>query len=99
MSSRSIRTIRRIAPPRVVRGCYSRFGVLCGYCARSWSPADPAMTDVTHILAAIAQGDPHAAEALLPPVYDEMRKLAARTLAQEKPGHTLQATALVHEAT
>jgi RNA polymerase sigma factor (TIGR02999 family) len=56
------------------------------------------MTDVTRILSAIEAGDPHAAERLLPLVYDELRKLAAQKLAQEKPGHTLQATALVHEA-
>jgi RNA polymerase sigma factor (TIGR02999 family) len=58
----------------------------------------PPMTDVTRILAAIEQGDSHAAEQLLPLVYDELRKLAAQKLAQEKPGQTLQATALVHEA-
>jgi RNA polymerase sigma factor (TIGR02999 family) len=56
------------------------------------------MSDVTHILSAIEAGDPHAAEELLPFVYDELRKLAAQRLAQEKPGQTLQATALVHEA-
>jgi RNA polymerase sigma factor (TIGR02999 family) len=56
------------------------------------------MNDVTHILAAIERGDPGADERLLPLVYDELRKLAARKLAQEKPGQTLQATALVHEA-
>jgi RNA polymerase sigma factor (TIGR02999 family) len=56
------------------------------------------MTEVTRILSAIDQGDPHAAEQLLPLVYDELRKLAAAKLAQEKPGHTLQPTALVHEA-
>src|SRR5215831_19283890 len=56
------------------------------------------MTEVTRILSAIEQGDPHAAEQLLPLVYDELRKLAATKLAQEKPGQTLQATALVHEA-
>jgi RNA polymerase sigma factor (TIGR02999 family) len=56
------------------------------------------MSDVTHILSAIEQGDPHAAEHLLPLVYDELRKRAAQELAQEKPGQTLQATALVHEA-
>src|SRR6266436_2510821 len=56
------------------------------------------MSDVTHILSAIEQGDPSAAEQLLPLVYDELRKLAAQRLAQEKPGQTLQATALVHEA-
>jgi len=57
-----------------------------------------AMTDVTQILSQIEQGDPSAAEQLLPLVYDELRKLAAAKLAQEKPGQTLQATALVHEA-
>ena len=56
------------------------------------------MTDFTRILSAIEQGDPHAAGQLLPLVYDELRKLAARRLAQEKAGQTLQATALVHEA-
>jgi RNA polymerase sigma factor (TIGR02999 family) len=56
------------------------------------------MTDVTRILSEIHQGDPAAAEKLLPPVYDELRKLAAVRLGQEKPGQTLQATALVHEA-
>jgi RNA polymerase sigma factor (TIGR02999 family) len=56
------------------------------------------MADVTHILTAIEQGDLHAAEELLPLVYEELRKLAAHRLAQEKPGQTLQATALVHEA-
>src|SRR5262245_47828207 len=56
------------------------------------------MSQVTRILSAIEQGDPSAAEQLLPLVYDELRKLAAHKLAQEKPGQTLQATALVHEA-
>jgi RNA polymerase sigma factor (sigma-70 family) len=56
------------------------------------------MSDVTRILSQIESGDPHAAEKLLPLVYDELRKLAAVKLAQEKPGQTLQATALVHEA-
>jgi RNA polymerase sigma factor (TIGR02999 family) len=56
------------------------------------------MTDVTRILSAIEQGDPHAAEQLLPLVYVELRQLAAQKLGQEKPGQTLQATALVHEA-
>jgi RNA polymerase sigma factor (TIGR02999 family) len=56
------------------------------------------MTDVTRILSAIEQGDPHATEQLLPVVYDELRKLAAQKLAHEAPGQTLQATALVHEA-
>jgi RNA polymerase sigma factor (TIGR02999 family) len=56
------------------------------------------MSEVTRVLSAIEQGDPHAAQQLLPLVYDELRQLAAQRLAQEKPGQTLQATALVHEA-
>jgi hypothetical protein len=56
------------------------------------------MHEVTRILNAIDQGDPHAAEQLLPLVYEELRKLAAEKLAQERPGQTLQATALIHEA-
>src|SRR5215471_9042456 len=56
------------------------------------------MEDITPILAALEQGDPHAAEQLLPLVYDGLRRLAAEKLAQERPGQTLQATALVHEA-
>jgi RNA polymerase sigma factor (TIGR02999 family) len=56
------------------------------------------MSDVTLILSQIVQGDPQAAEELLPLVYDELRKLAAAKLGQERPGQTLQATALVHEA-
>ena len=56
------------------------------------------MSDVTRILEAVQNGDPVAADQLLPLVYDELRKLAAARMAQEKPGHTLQPTALVHEA-
>ena len=56
------------------------------------------MSEVTQILAAIQQGDPKAADELLPLVYQELRKLAAQKMARERPGHTLQATALVHEA-
>jgi RNA polymerase sigma factor (TIGR02999 family) len=56
------------------------------------------MSDVTRILSAVEQGDPHAAEQLLPLVYEELRQLAAARLAQEQPGQTLQPTALVHEA-
>jgi RNA polymerase sigma factor (TIGR02999 family) len=56
------------------------------------------LSDVTGILQAIEEGDPHAAEQLLPLVYDELRQLAAARLAREKPGQTLQPTALVHEA-
>src|SRR3954468_2925703 len=65
--------------------------------ARGGKPT-PAMNDVNRILSAIERGDPKAAEQLLPLVYDELRSLAAQKLAQEKPGQTLQATALVHEA-
>jgi RNA polymerase sigma factor (TIGR02999 family) len=56
------------------------------------------MTDVSRILSAIKDGDPHAAAQLMPLVYDELRRLAAAQLAKEKPGQTLDATALVHEA-
>ena len=56
------------------------------------------MSDVTRVLSAIEDGDPSAAEQLLPLVYEELRKLAAAKMAQENPGQTLQATALVHEA-
>ena len=56
------------------------------------------MNDVTRILSAIEQGDPHAAEQLLPLVYGELRRLAAQKLVQEKPGQTFEATGLVHEA-
>jgi RNA polymerase sigma factor (TIGR02999 family) len=56
------------------------------------------MNEVTRILSAVEHGDPHAANQLLPLVYDELRKLAAQKMAQEKPGQTLQPTALVHEA-
>jgi RNA polymerase sigma factor (TIGR02999 family) len=63
---------------------------------RRWR--DPLMSDVTRILTAIERGEPGAAAQLLPLVYDELRRLAAHKMRQEKPGHTLQATALVHEA-
>jgi RNA polymerase sigma factor (TIGR02999 family) len=56
------------------------------------------MSEVTRILSAVEQGDPHAADQLLPLVYDELRKLAAQRMAREAPGQTFQATALVHEA-
>src|SRR5690242_7498101 len=59
---------------------------------------EPAPENVTQILEAIGAGDPRAAEKLLPLVYEELRRLAAAKMAREKPGHTLQATALVHEA-
>jgi ECF sigma factor len=57
-----------------------------------------AMSDVTRIMLQVEQGDPQAAEKQLPLVYDELRKLAAVKLAQERPGHTLDPTAVVHEA-
>jgi RNA polymerase sigma factor (TIGR02999 family) len=63
-----------------------------------FQPTVPMMNDVTRILSAAGKGDPHAAEQLLPLVYDQLRQLAAQKLAQEKPGQTLNATALVHEA-
>jgi hypothetical protein len=56
------------------------------------------MNDITQLLCALEQGDPHAAGRLLPLVYDELRKLAAQRMVQEQPGQTLQPTALVHEA-
>jgi len=65
---------------------------------RSRGGYPPAMPDVTRLLDAAAAGDPRAAADLLPLVYDELRKLAAARMAEENPGHTLQATALVHEA-
>jgi RNA polymerase sigma factor (TIGR02999 family) len=66
--------------------------------AAAYSFAATAMNDVTRILGQIESGDPAAADELLPLVYNELRALAAAKLAQEKPGQTLQATALVHEA-
>jgi RNA polymerase sigma factor (TIGR02999 family) len=63
-----------------------------------WSLGGMAMNDVTQILSRIESGDPAASEQLLPLVYDELRRLATQRLAQERPGQTLQATALVHEA-
>src|SRR4051812_16122501 len=75
----------------------NRLGLRAG--TSGWAPrwlSD--MNDATRILQDIERGDPRAAEQLLPLVYDELRKLAAQKLAQEKPGQTLQATALVHEA-
>src|SRR5437868_4523254 len=69
----------------------------CGQHRGQPEKAQP-MSEVTRILSAIEQGDPHAAEQLLPLVYDELRKLAADKMVQENAGQTLQATALVHEA-
>jgi RNA polymerase sigma factor (TIGR02999 family) len=68
----------------------------CRLCAQRL--VSTVMSEFTRILSAIEEGDAHAAEQLLPLVYDELRKLAAQKLSQEKPGQTLQATALVHEA-
>src|SRR5689334_20652502 len=64
---------------------------------RAVLPGAP-MSEVSRLLSAVERGDPHAAGRLLPLVYDELRRLAAQRLAQEKPGQTLDATALVHEA-
>jgi hypothetical protein len=66
--------------------------------ATLWAVILDRMSDVTQILSAIERGDKHAAEQLLPLVYDELRRLAAAQLAGEKPGQTLDPTALVHEA-
>jgi RNA polymerase sigma factor (TIGR02999 family) len=63
-----------------------------------WPDRQHVMNDITQILSAIEQGDQHAADQLLPLIYEELRKLASQKLAHEKPGQTLQATALVHEA-
>jgi RNA polymerase sigma factor (TIGR02999 family) len=84
--------------PNRTTGCPLGFDLLPGETSRFPRGKLASMSEVTKILSAIEQGDPHAAEQLLPLVYDELRKLAAQKLAQEKPGQTLQATALVHEA-
>jgi RNA polymerase sigma factor (TIGR02999 family) len=72
--------------------------VYCGKIRHHRQTSGLVMSEATRILSAIEQGDPHAAAQLLPLVYDELRQLAAHKLAQEKPGQTLQPTALVHEA-
>jgi RNA polymerase sigma factor (TIGR02999 family) len=74
------------------------FPPLSGLPVRSGTVILHRMNDVTRILSAIEQGDPHAAGQLLPLVYDHLRRLAAARMAKEQPGQTLQATALVHEA-
>src|SRR5262245_21215575 len=84
--------LRRAVPhagfPQSLRACWPRSpGVDSGV-----------MSDVTRLLNALDQGDPHAASQLLPLVYEELRRLAAQKLAREAPGQTLDATALVHEA-
>jgi RNA polymerase sigma factor (TIGR02999 family) len=90
------RAAAALIPDRVTFHRTSALGLDRGQFARP--TASLPMTDVTRILLDIEQGDPQAAEQLLPLVYDELRRLAAQKLAQEKPGQTLQATALVHEA-
>src|SRR5262249_55481638 len=82
-------------PETLIRSDGARLQVQSGVKVPRWPPQ---MTDVTAILSAIERGEPQAAERLLPLVYDELRRLAAQRLAREKPGQTLQATALVHEA-
>jgi len=80
-------------------GCRTRLrGIEKGRSAETLALLVAPTCDVTRILSAIEEGDSHAAEQLLPLVYDELRRLAAQKLAEEKPGQTLQATALVHEA-
>jgi RNA polymerase sigma factor (TIGR02999 family) len=90
------RAAAALIPDRVTSHRTSALGLGRGQFGRP--TASLSMTDVTRILLGIEQGDPQAAEQLLPLVYDELRRLAALKLAQEKPGQTLQATALVHEA-
>src|SRR5262249_6575883 len=90
-------TVRGLRP-RSMRAKFTRWpGTVYtpANCSRSPNAGRP-MSEVTRILSAIEYGDPHSADQLLPLVYDELRKLAAQKLAQEKPGQTLQATALVH---
>jgi RNA polymerase sigma factor (TIGR02999 family) len=84
--------------PNRTTGCPLGFARRPGETSRLPRGKLPTMSEVTLILSAIELGDPHAAEQLLPLVYDELRQLAAQKLAQEKPGQTLDATALVHEA-
>ncbi len=89
----AFRSPTHIGAGREANASLSRYNRGC----RPYLKATP-MTDVTRILSAIEQGDPSAAGELLPLVYEELRKLAAARMAQENPGQTLQATALVHEA-
>src|SRR5262245_46324124 len=84
---------------RIGDGGRGRGWLYSGAVPSQWpSQVQPMSGEVTRILSAILQGDPSAASQLLPLVYDELRRLAAQRLAQEKPGQTLEATALVHEA-
>jgi RNA polymerase sigma factor (TIGR02999 family) len=82
---------------KVVPAPTSKPDARCAWCCGLFAKV-LLMSDLTHILAAIEEGDSAASEQLLPLVYDELRRLAADRLAHEKPGQTLQATALVHEA-
>src|SRR5579871_6534511 len=94
---RKAKRLRYFDPTAAILLAYltgSRTASLVGPLSLSVSP----MSEVTRILSAVEAGDSHAAEQLLPLVYEELRRLAAQKLAQEKPGQTLQATALVHEA-
>jgi RNA polymerase sigma factor (TIGR02999 family) len=86
------------SPARVRRSISSRPANVDGAAQVRATAFGRTMHDMTRVLCAIDQGDSHAAEQLLPLVYDALRELAAAKLAQEKPGQTLQATALVHEA-
>src|SRR5687767_496242 len=83
-------------PPGCKREC--RLSLRERNCFRGAKADTNPMSELTRILSRIESGDPQAAEQLLPLVYDELRKLAAQRLTQEKPGQTLQPTALVHEA-
>src|SRR5262245_20358542 len=84
--------------PNLTTRCPLRFDCPPGETSRFPRGKLATMSEVTRILSAIEQGDPHAAEQLLPLLYNELRQLASQKLAQEAPGQTLQATALVHEA-
>src|SRR4051812_30767345 len=90
--------MRPASPPGQAARRPERWGSGARRDGGSGVPRPSAMNDVTRILSEIEHGDPQAAEQLLPLIYDELRKLAAQRLAHEKPGQTLQATALVHEA-
>ncbi len=85
LAGESVRRLKKLVCQIVLHGTVTRYNAA-------------SMTHVTQILEKVEQGDPHAAEKLLPLLYDELRKLAAQKLVHEKPGQTLQATALVHEA-
>src|SRR5262249_46292252 len=90
---------RGAAGRRALIASCSAAGIRAPATPQRWGDQEiPSMSDVTGILNAIDSGDPHAAEQLLPLVYKELRTLAARRLAHEAPGQTLQPTALVHEA-